>query len=205
MRKRIVTCLLAIIVMGALFYGCSVPSTYPPQPPAPQDPAPEPTVEQPSSSQSPPSKDTSTSGSSSVDTYSLESYNYPGYYIRHQNYIGKITRIQSELDRKDSTFRLVHGLAGRCQSFESVNYPGHYLRHQNYKIKLAKADGSPLFREDATFCFRNGLANSSDYSFESYNYPGYYIRHKNYILYIERDRGDLFNKDATFRMKSPNW
>lgn len=139
------------------------------------------------------------------ETYSFESYNYPEHYIRHKNYMGEISEINSNLDKKDATFRVVRGLAGKCNSFESVNYPGHYLRHQNYRIKLHKTDGSDLFQKDATFCIKPGLADAEHRSFESYNYPNHYLRHKNYHLYIEEDHGDLFNRDATFKRRSPKW
>ena len=55
---------------------------------------------------------------SEVDTSSFESYNYPGFYIRHRDYLGAITEISSDLDRQDATFRLVPGLIGKCRSFE---------------------------------------------------------------------------------------
>ena len=137
--------------------------------------------------------------------YSFASYNYPEHFIRHQNYLGEISKISSDLDKKDATFRIVRGLAGTCNSFESVNYPGYYLRHQNYRVKLNKAENNDLFQKDATFCMRDGLADTELISFESYNYPDHYIRHKNYHLYIEKDKGDLFNKDATFKRTTPKW
>jgi hypothetical protein len=138
-------------------------------------------------------------------TNSFESYNYPGFYIRHQNGLGEITEVSSDLDKQDATFRLVRGLVGECSSFESVNYSGYYLRHQNSRVKLASTEDTDLFQNDATFCLRNGLANSANHSFESYNYPGYYIRHRNGHLYVEQGRGDLFNRDATFKLRSALW
>lgn len=138
-------------------------------------------------------------------TTSFESYIYPGFYIRHRDYLGELTKISSNLDRQDATFRLVPGLVGKCHSFESVNYSGHYLRHQDYRVKLNRKEDTEVFRNDATFCLRNGLANSANHSFESYNFPGHYIRHKNYHLYIEQDRGELFQKDATFKLRSALW
>jgi hypothetical protein len=130
----------------------------------------------------------------------LESLNYPGLFIRHRNFLGELTRIATDLDRKDASFRLVPGLANRSLvSFESVNYPGYYLRHQGFRIKLMRGPGDDLFRKDATFRRVPGLANRSMVSFESLNYPGYYIRHRNFHLYLERGNSDLFRKDATFR------
>lgn len=130
---------------------------------------------------------------------SYESYNYRNRFIRHRNYHGYIEPINSELDRKDASFREVYGLANSsCRSFESVNYPGHYLRHQNYRIKLSRNDDSDLFRKDATFCIKPGLFGNG-ISFESYNYPSHFIRHKNFELWINTSDGsDLFRQDATF-------
>ena len=136
---------------------------------------------------------------------SFQSHNYRSHFIRHANFFGEITPISSDLDRKDSTFRIVPGLAdSRFVSFESVNYPGHYLRHQDFRLKLHKSDGSQLFRLDATFKMVPGLADGSWSSFESVNYPGHYIRHKSFHLYMERGADDLFRRDSTFRVSPPN-
>jgi hypothetical protein len=129
----------------------------------------------------------------------LQSLNFPGLFIRHRNFLGELTRINSNLDRQDASFRIVPGLANsNLISFESVNYPGYYLRHQGFRIKLARRENNDLFRKDATFKRVPGLANRSMVSFESYNYPGHYIRHRNYHLYLERGNTNLFRQDATF-------
>jgi len=120
--------------------------------------------------------------------------------------LGYVDRIvaRDKLGRKDATFRLVPGLAGRCSSFESVNYPGHFLRHQNYRLKLAKKTDDKLFKDDATFCVVWGLANSSGRSFESVNFPKHYIRHSNFELWLAKSDGSkLFKKDATFFIEPP--
>ena len=80
-------------------------------------------------------------------------------YIRHQNSQGVLSKIgfNDNVARKDATFRLQFGLAGKCVSLESVNFPGQYLRHQNFWIVLAKNDNTPLFKSDATFCTKNPL------------------------------------------------
>jgi hypothetical protein len=136
---------------------------------------------------------------------SFQSHNFRNHFIRHANFLGEITPVSSDLDRKDSTFRIVGGLAdSRYVSFESLNYPGHYLRHQDFRLKLQKFDGSQLFRQDATFLMVPGLADGSWSSFESVNYPGHYIRHRNFHLYLEKGNDDLFRKDATFRAAPPN-
>jgi len=137
---------------------------------------------------------------------SFRSWNYPDRYIRHRLSLGYIDPIieRDKLGRKDATFRLVPGLAGRCRSFESVNYPGHFLRHQNYRLKLAKKTDDQLFKEDATFCIVGGLANSEGSSFESVNLPKHYIRHSNFELWLGKSDGSpLFKKDATFSISRP--
>jgi hypothetical protein len=148
----------------------------------------------------------SSAGGSTAPTgyFSLQSYNYPQYYVRRRNYLGELTQILSDLDRKDATFKIVPGLAdGRCMSFESRNFPGYYLRHQDYQVKLASSDGSSLFREDATFCNKPGLADSAGTSFESLNHPGYYLRHRNFKLYLEQGADKSFREDATFKLTAP--
>ena len=137
---------------------------------------------------------------------SFRSWNYPDRYMRHRLSLGYIDPIvaNDKLGRKDATFRLVPGLAGRCRSFESVNYPGHFLRHQNYRLKLAKQTDDQLFKQDATFCVVWGLANSEGRSFESVNFPKHYIRHSNFELWLAKPDGNqLFKKDATFIISPP--
>jgi hypothetical protein len=129
--------------------------------------------------------------------------------VHHLNFRGKLSRMgfSSDLDRKNSTFRIVNGLAEPGVSLESLNYPGHYLRHRDFEIWLDKLEGSDtdLFREDATFQRRPGLADESCVSFEAYSYKGYFIRHRNFDLYLEKEDTDVFRADATFMVKPPNW
>lgn len=137
---------------------------------------------------------------------SFRSLNYPDRYIRHRLSLGYVDRIvaNDKLGRKDATFKLVPGLAGRCRSFESVNYPDHFLRHQNFRLNLAKRSDDQLFKEDATFCVVAGLANSQGRSFESVNFPKHYIRHSNFELWLGKSDGSrLFKQDATFIISLP--
>jgi hypothetical protein len=136
---------------------------------------------------------------------SFESVNYPGYFIRHAYSLGEITRINSDLDRKDGTFVLKPALSGPqgAVSFESVNYPNHFLRHQNFRVKLHLNDGSDLFNKDASFIPRPGLAGTG-ISYESVNFPGRFLRHRDYHLWVEdNDGSDLFRKDASFQQRGP--
>lgn len=148
---------------------------------------------------------TTAQDSISSDWIAFQSYNFPDHYIRHRNFLGELTTVKSTLDQLDSTFKVVNGLAGHgTVSFESRNYRGYYLRHHNFRIKLQQLEGSDLFRKDASFIGRTGLAiglwntpiDESLTSYESVNYPGYYIRHrannaadesnKEFHLYIEK-------------------
>jgi hypothetical protein len=84
---------------------------------------------------------------------SFEAVNYPGYFLRHQNYRVKLAKQTGDpLFKEDATFCVVPGLANsEGRSFESVNFPKHYIRHSNFELWLAKSDGSRLFKQDATF------------------------------------------------------
>ena len=89
-------------------------------------------------------------------------------------------------------------------SLESVNYPGQFLRHQNFRLKLNPNDGSPLFRQDASFLPRAALAGQGAVSYESVNFPGFFIRHRDFHLWVEQNDGSpLFSLDASFWQKPP--
>lgn len=125
-------------------------------------------------------------------------------FVRHRHSQGQVTALESDLDRKDGTFKMVPGLSDPDGvSFESVNYPKHYLRHAHYRIVLSEPGGDP-FSKDATFKQVKGLADPKWVSFESVNYPGYFIRQKGGVLWIDKaDRTDAFARDATFGIVDP--
>merc|ERR1719361_3053224 len=114
---------------------------------------------------------------------------------------------------KDSTFKVVKGLAGghNTVSLESVNYPGSYLRHQNYLMKLSphggflffkakKCASDSLCRKDATFYVRSGLSGTKGgISFEAYSPGKFFIRHQMYRCRVDREQGSrLYKMDATW-------
>ncbi|WP_433892676.1 family 43 glycosylhydrolase [Streptomyces sp. CA-111067] len=90
--------------------------------------------------------------------YSLESTNYPGSYLRHQNFRVRLDADDhSSLFAADATFCAVPGLAGHDLSLRSANFPDRYLRHFDSEVWIA-ADGGPLpsdapahFTDDATW------------------------------------------------------
>lgn len=86
---------------------------------------------------------------------SLESVNFPGHFLRHQDFRLKLHQNDgSVLFRQDASFMCqdgnnVEGNGGF--SLESVNFPGHFVRHSNFELFLAATDGSDLFARDATW------------------------------------------------------
>lgn len=113
-------------------------------------------------------------------------------YIRHSNLdgvISTVTKRSSATDKGDATWLVRPGLADSfCVSLESKNFPGRYLRHSSLHLVLRQPDGTKLFREDATFCLRQGK-NGAGVSFQSYNYPDRYIRHYQNVLYLASNGG----------------
>ena len=139
-----------------------------------------------------------------IEDVSYESLNFPNRYIRHKGMLGYVEPLTNTLSKKDATFKIVGGLAGKCVSFESVNHRRHFLRHENFRLKLSmRNNNDQRFLEDATFCMRSGLADQGGVSFESYNHPKHYIRHMNFELWLHRfEDTSQFRKDATF-LKAP--
>jgi hypothetical protein len=146
---------------------------------------------------------------------SLQSSNFPGRFVRHRDGLGFITPVQTDLDKRDSTFVIrkallkpedprAPGFSGAHEisvSLESVNFPGHFLRHQDFRIKLHQDDGTVLFRQDASFMYQDGddPAGNGGFSLESVNLPGHFLRHSNFELWLaSSDGSDLFAHDATW-------
>lgn len=139
---------------------------------------------------------------------SFRSLNFSDRYIRHRMLLGFIDPIvaRDQVGRKDATFKIVPGLANsQCRSFEAVNFPNHFLRHESWRVKLAPRTDDELFKNDATFCFRPGLADpNGGRSFESFNFPGHFIRHYNFELWLaKREDTRQFSEDATFYVERP--
>jgi hypothetical protein len=130
----------------------------------------------------------------------LKSYNYPGRYVRHADFVGRVDTYPVD-PPSDSQWKLVPGLADSSGvSFQSVNYPTRYLRHYDYQLRLDVNDGTSAFAADATFYRTAGLADSSWSSFRSYNYPTRYVRHSDYVLRIDPVSTTTDQQDATFRV-----
>ncbi len=152
---------------------------------------------------------------------SLQSTNFPDRFIRHQNFLGELSQIQTELDRQDATFFIPDGAGeGSLVMLRSTNFPLHVFRHQDFRLKLHEFNpplspppemGGPrpetpeerLLREDASFIVVRGLADSAAVSFRSFNFPDRFIRHRDFHLFVEAADSDLARRDATFREIPP--
>jgi hypothetical protein len=152
---------------------------------------------------------------------SLQSINFEDRFIRHQNFLGELSQIRSDLDRQDATFSIRDGARfGEVVMLRSTNFPLHVLRHQDFRLKLHEYNpglvpppelGGPrpeapeeqLLREDASFFLVPGLADSAAVSFRSFNFPDRFIRHRDFHLFVEPADSDLARRDATFRLKEP--
>lgn len=88
---------------------------------------------------------------------SLESVNFPGYYLRHQNFrIHLHRRDGTGLFAADATFCVTAGLAGRHVSLRSYNFPERYLSHGRSELHLRTARGE-AGRASATFVVKPPL------------------------------------------------
>jgi hypothetical protein len=89
---------------------------------------------------------------------SFEAVNYPGRYLRHQNFQVYLHAPDGgRLFAQDATFCVVPGLAGRDVSLRSYNYPGHYLDHRDRRLRLDEATSSPSLQAAMTFGVRQPL------------------------------------------------
>ena len=149
----------------------------------------------------------------SQPTVSFESLNFPGYYIRHRNFVGALTEAKSDLDRNDATFFGGRPALGSSVVFRSVNWPTFRLRHENFVIKLQEellivdrnrpptflTPESELYQADSTFIVEAGLADPAAVPFRVANFPRY-IRHRNFHLYLQEATDSLSKADSTFKV-----
>jgi hypothetical protein len=88
---------------------------------------------------------------------SFESVNFPGYYLRHQDFrIHLHRRNGTPLFAADSTFCEVPGLAGRHVSLRSYNFPQRFLSHSRSDLFLRTPRGDQG-RASATFVIKPPL------------------------------------------------
>ena len=124
------------------------------------------------------------------------SHNIPNRHIRHANSRGRIDINIEPVD--DAYWKMVPGLAGEGISFQSKNFPDRYLRHRGGEMWLDVFEDSDLYKADATFLVKDGLADDTKISFESYNFPGNFIRHRDSNLFSQNILDQSSRNDATF-------
>ena len=121
---------------------------------------------------------------------SLLSVDLAGHRLRHRDFLGFVSAISqtsSARDKADSAYYIRPGLADEnCYSFEARNVRGYYLRHSGYRLQLHRYEGNELYRNDATFCRRPGLAGQG-FSFESKNFPDHFLRHIGTEMWIDQN------------------
>jgi hypothetical protein len=136
---------------------------------------------------------------------SLESVNYPGRYVRHLDFAGRLDAISSASGAQaaqDATFTVVNGLASpTCYSLQTRS--GLFLRHRDWLLRVDTNTGDPGFRADATFCPVAGSVAGS-VSLASYNYPQHRIRHRDFTLRLDPYADTAaFRADSSFRVTAP--
>jgi hypothetical protein len=136
---------------------------------------------------------------------SLESVNFPGHYVRHADYLGRLDPVASGSSaqvKADATFTVVNGLASpSCHSFQARN--GQFLRHRDWRVRLEANTGDATFRADATFCAGPGSVSGS-VSLTPLNHPDRRLRHRDRELWVDVAQDTaLFRADSSFRLTAP--
>jgi len=104
----------------------------------------------------------------------------------------------------DALWRILPGLSDpSCVTFEAADEPGLYLRHSQFLIRVDPDDGIEGFKNDATFCLREGLSETGYnlHSLQSVNYTARYLTQPSTgqaALTTSADT-DEFRAQATFR------
>jgi len=77
---------------------------------------------------------------------SFESRNFPGDFLRHQNFqLRRQPMDGSALFRADATFCPQPGMSGQGTSFSALNFPTRFIRHFNNNLYIASNGGSNAF------------------------------------------------------------
>jgi hypothetical protein len=124
-------------------------------------------------------------------TIGLELADRGGLRVRHRDFLGRvdpITAASGDTDKRDATFTVRAGLAGRgCVSLESVNFPGRFLRHRDFVIHLDARQATPLYAADATFC-AVPRAGGRSVSLRAWNYPDHFVDEQRSALVLTTRR-----------------
>ncbi|WP_341719401.1 sigma-70 family RNA polymerase sigma factor [Micromonospora sp. FIMYZ51] len=184
------------------------PPTPPTERPVPPSPAAAPTSSAPTSAARSSPRATRPSvpaGTIPVGTWSLESVQPQGRYLTVDGDFAAagVVRAASRADvRQRATFTVSRGLANAdCVTLRAAD--GRYLRHSNLRLRLSPNEGTPLFREDATFCPRRGAVDGS-VTLQSHNYPALVVRHRDDGYWIDVPDGtSTFGAESSFVVRTP--
>jgi hypothetical protein len=143
------------------------------------------------------------SGALRTGPASLEAANATGRYVTAAGGLGVLTQVSAGntvTARGQASFQVVAGLSDvRCFSFRAAD--GRYLRHADWRLRLGAADGTALFRGDATFCPGPGQ-DAASVTLESANYPGWFLRHRGDELWVDQFDGTAASRaDGSFRVR----
>jgi hypothetical protein len=140
-----------------------------------------------------------------VGAVSLEAANRPGLYAATARDLGVLTHVDAHSTdpvRRATTFEATSGIADP-ECFTLRTHDGRYLRHSSWRLRSSPAEGTALFRGDATFCARTGAVPGS-VVLESSNYPGWFLRHRDGELWVDRSDGSVtFQEDGAFFVRAP--
>jgi hypothetical protein len=105
------------------------------------------------------------SGLASSSCVSFESKNYPGDYLRHQNFqVYRQHNDGSSQFTADATFCPQSGKSGQGTSLASYNYPDRFLRHYNNTVYIASNGGSNAFDSTTSWASDVSWAVSSPWA-----------------------------------------
>ncbi|WP_053220814.1 AbfB domain-containing protein [Methylobacterium indicum] len=133
---------------------------------------------------------------------SYESIDWPGYYLRHQNFNFYIAQPDGgDLFKQDASFCPAPPADGSAAStpvsLQASNYTTSYLTNVGGTARLM-TPATASDRQQATFRQVPGLAGQG-VSFQSSTAAGQYLRHQNFQIYQQAsDGGDIFKRGATF-------
>ncbi|MFF0719365.1 sigma-70 family RNA polymerase sigma factor [Micromonospora sp. NPDC003816] len=144
-------------------------------------------------------------GTIPLGTWSLESVRAPGRYLTVDGDVAgldEVTGASSAQARRRATFTVSRGLADPdCVTLRSAD--GRYLRHASLRLRLSPNEGTPLFREDATFCPERG-ATAASVTMRAHNYPHLVVHERDVGFWIDFPDGtQTFARASSFRVRNP--
>ena len=141
----------------------------------------------------------------SLTDASLVSVSGPAGFLRSEGewtFLNDEKALSDDAARQSATFHVIRGLADKdCFTFRALD--GRYLRHASWRLRVMPYEDWDLYRKDATFCVREGVAPGS-IMLESFNYPGKYIHRRGDKLWLDDANGsEAFKVESSFRVRSP--